>query len=144
LKHPSANVRAAAAAALGESGDPSVVAPLIGTFTDKDGRVSGFAARSISAFGAKAVPALVAALSDPARVYWASLAITYVGPVAVPTLQQKVLAGDAGSALASAKLLGDLSDPRALPTLKEAMAKRSNPDFNFIAESSIQRLSGGA
>jgi HEAT repeat protein len=142
LRHPAPNVREAAAAALADSGDPSVVAPLIASFTDTDGRVAGFAARSISAYGTRAIPPLVAALSDPARVYWASLAIGYIGPAAVPALQEKVLHGDARGALAAAKLLGDMSDPRAVSTLKEAMSRRNDPDFAFAAQSSIQRLGG--
>jgi len=144
LMHRSANVRAAAAEELGESGDLTAIAPLIAAFGDPEGRVSGFAARSLSAFGAQAVPPLAATLSDPKRVYWASLAIRYIGPPAVPALQQRVLTGDDRGALAAAALLGDLGDARAVGTLKQALARRSNADFQFAASSSLQRLQGSA
>jgi HEAT repeat protein len=144
LKHASNNVREAAAASLGESGDPSVIAPLINSFVDKNGRVAGFAATSVSALGAKAVPQLVTALSDPARVYWASRALGYVGAPAVQPLRQALLSGSPAGALAAANLLGDLGDAGAIDMLKQALATRPDPDFQFAASSSIQRLSGGS
>jgi len=144
LKHPSANVREAAAASLGESGSPSVIPSLVASFDDASGRVAGFAARSVSAFGKEAVPQLVNALSDPKRIYWASTAITYVGQDALPALEQKVLSGDPTAALAAARLLGDLGNPQVVPTLKQALSQRQDPDFAFAANNSILRLGGGA
>lgn len=143
LRHPAANVREAAADALAESRSPEVISPLIASFEDTDGRVSGFAARSVSAFGEQAVPQLVAALSSPKRVYWASMAIRYIGPPAFAALQQQVATGQAQGALHAASLLGSLGDARAIDTLKAALAKRPDPDFQFTANSSIDRLSGG-
>jgi HEAT repeat protein len=143
LKHPSANVREAAAASLGDSGDPAVIGPLVESFGDAEGRVAGFAARSLAQPGAKAVPQLVKALSDPKRVYWAALVIrSYVGQPAVPALKQKVLDGDPHGARAAATLLGELGDDGAIPALRQAMAKRTDPEFRFAAENSIERLSG--
>jgi HEAT repeat protein len=144
LRHQSENVRESAAAGLADCADPAAIAPLISAFADKDGRVAGFAARSLSAFGSTAVAPLVAALSDANRVYWASMAIGYVGQAAIPALQQKVLTGDPAGARAAATLLGELGDPRAIETLQTALARRSDPDFQFAAGSSIQRLGGQA
>jgi HEAT repeat protein len=144
LHHVADNVREAAAETLGDSGDPSVIGPLVSSFADKNGRVAGFAARALSGLGEKAVPQLVAALSDPQRVYWSSLAIRYIGMPALPALQQKVLQGDPRGALAAATLLGDLGSDRAIATLKQAIAQRKDPDFQFGASSSLQRLTGGA
>lgn len=144
LKHPAANVREAAAASLGDSGDPSVIGPLVAQFSDNEGRVAEFAAGSVSAFGAAAVPSLVKALSDPRRVYFASSAIRYIGPPAVPALERELAGGSAQGARAAAALLGDLGDVRAIPALRQALDKRADPDFQFAANSSIQRLSGGS
>lgn len=156
LKHPADAVREAAAASLGDSGDPAVIAPLIESFEDRDGRVGGLAARSLSLLGARAVPALVEALDNPRRVYWASLAIRYIGPPAVPALMERVRRyarrtgrgeslseGERGAARAAAALLGDLGDTRAIAALQEALAAKPDPDFTFAASSSLQRLAGG-
>lgn len=144
LKHPAANVREAAAASLGDCGDPTVIAPLIAQFADPEGRVAEFAAGSVSAFGATAVPPLVKALSDPKRVYFATSAIRYIGAPAVPALQNELASGDPQGARAAAALLGDLGDVRAIPALRQALDKRPDPDFQFAASSSIQRLSGAS
>jgi HEAT repeat protein len=166
LAHGADNVREAAASALGESGNPAAIAPLVARFDDTNGRVAEFAARSIATLAAGGAPAgtgesgappaggslspvgqqavaqLVAALSNPTRVYYATRAILYIGPATVPALQNTLLNGNDQGALAAATLLGDLGDPAAIDPLKKALEKRKSPDFQFAASSSIQRLGG--
>lgn len=142
LRHPASNVREAAALALGDSGSPRAIAPLIAAFRDTNGRVSGFAARSLSSLGAAALRPLAAALDEPDMGYWASLALTYAGRSSAPVLLEVVRSGRPAGARAAAGLLGELGDSGAIAVLEAEMRRRVDPDFQFIASNTIQRLGG--
>ncbi len=142
LQHRADNVREAAAETLDECGDPAAIAPLIAAFRDRDGRVAGFASRSLSAFGIRAVAPLTAALSGRTTVYWASLALSFIGMPAAPALRSLLESPDTMGARAAASLLGDLGDTAAMPALARVLRGKPHPDVQFAAASSLQRLDG--
>ena len=142
LSDPHERVREAAAASLGESGSPAVLPALIRCFDDDSGRVAAAAARSASAFGAAAVPLLIEALADrrPAHLYWASQALTFIGRPAVEPLIEALGGPDPQVARYSAKLLGDLGDPRALAPLRERRERGGDPELLFAVNTALRRL----
>jgi HEAT repeat protein len=148
LSDPEKSVREAAADALGSSGDPRVIGPLAARFTDSDpdGRVQSAAARSLAAFGPAAVPTLVAALSshDTARSYWAGQGLLLVGHPSVAPLTALLAKADPSTAQLTAKLLGDLGDRSAAPALSAALQRNLGPEFQFAAQTALQRLSESA
>lgn len=112
-------VRAQAAQALGNAGDPLAVEPLVTCLADQDRNVRQCAVAALGDIGdAGAVQPLIAALSD-GWTRW--LAINSLGEIADPTAVRPVIAalGDADVAVrkAAVKALGKFGDPAAVIAL---------------------------
>ena len=121
-----ANVRQAAAGALGEIGDALAVAPLIAALKDST-YVRLAALDALGQIGAPAVEPVIAALTDEDRDlrHYASVALKRIGVPAVERLIAAFPYGDASMREAVAAALGEIGDPLAIPTLLDALDDRS-------------------
>jgi HEAT repeat protein len=145
LNDPSADVRLAAATALGQAPNAQTVPALIAKFEDVDGRIGDAAADTLTRIGKPAVPALINALQagpGSSKVYYASRALRFIGQTAVPALTQALRAANPAVARWSARLLGDMGDTDALPALRLAAQNSTSPEVRWAASRSAERLGG--
>ncbi|MHB8958933.1 MAG: HEAT repeat domain-containing protein [Candidatus Limnocylindrales bacterium] len=130
-----------AARALGEIGDPTAVAPLVASLTDRDGMVRQAAARSLGKIGdARAVEPLIAALRDG----WVrSEAVESLGQIGHPAAVGPVVAALDDSnpdvRIAAVRSLGRLHDARAVAPLIAAL-KDTDRDMRTEAINSLGEL----
>lgn len=125
LQGSDAYERHRAAIALGRSGNPKAVDPLVAALADQDPFVRSFAATALGNLGdRRAVPPLIKALTDKEMIVRRA-AVTALGGLkdadAVDPLIQRL---DDESPLvqrAAAEALGDLGDPKAVPFLLKAL-----------------------
>jgi HEAT repeat protein len=118
--------RARAASLLGRMQSDRAVNALVRRLKDESEDVRAVAARSLAAIGhPRAIEALAAALGDPSRWTASTVAADLVemGPAVVPTLIEIASSGAAGqagshdAAVTAVRVLGEIRDPRAEPTL---------------------------
>lgn len=135
------DVRAAAASALGFSGDKRAVGPLISALSDPNGDVSLAARDSLAAIGPEATAALVKVIEKGGTSsYYASQALARQGAPALPALQRA--AADGANPVGqrwAAVALGDLGISGASVTLKQ-LARSSNEDVAYVAREQLNRL----
>lgn len=135
-------VRAYAASALGQIGDPRAVDPLIAALKDETGGVRAFAASALGQIGdPRAVEPLIAALKGEGG--WARKeAVEALGQIGDPRAVEPLVAalnGEAGSVRkGAAEALGRLGDPRAVEPLVAALADRDRE----VREAAAQALDG--
>ncbi len=135
------DLRAAAAAALGFTGDKKAVASMIAALSDPDGGVSLAARDSLSAIGPDATDALVDVIKKGGtNSYYASQALARQGAPALPALQ--AAAADSSHPVGqrwAAVALGDLGINGASVTLRQ-LARSSNDDVAYVAKEQLNRL----
>jgi len=140
--------------ALGKTGDPSAVEPLVAQLTAQELRRRPAAARSLGRLqDPRAVPALIAALQDPSRTFEdsdedvatrrdAALALGDIGDArAVEPLIAMLEIGDMDARGAAAQSLGRLKDARAVAPLIQALDRLSGSAYR-AACTSLQQLTG--
>ncbi|MCX8067326.1 MAG: HEAT repeat domain-containing protein, partial [Anaerolineae bacterium] len=110
-----ADVRRAAAEALGRIGDPRAVPGLLKALRDADAEVRWAAAEALGRVGAPAVPGLLEVLRD----------------------------ADAGVRRAAAEALGRIGDPQAIPGLLEAL-RDADPRVRRAAAEALGRIGAPA
>lgn len=142
------NVREGAIVGLGRSGDPSVIPTLVLALGDPDGVVASAAQNGLltPALAKPAVPALVAALSQPTPVpFNAGETLARMGALAesdvVPRLTQTITTGNAPSQTWAAVTLGEIGTKSA-PALAalQALSKSANPQAQYAASQSLLKL----
>lgn len=134
-----AEVRVAAAAALGDIGGPASVAPLMNALNDTGSGVAAAASQSLSRVGDAAIPMLVARLSAGDTVaYRVSQALEVIGRPAVDSLLAVARTGNGGARWA-AITLGQIGDPRAVPAL-EALKSSPDPDTAWAADIALAKV----
>ena len=123
LRHPEANVRMAAAEALGQIGDAAVPG-LLDTLYDPNPDVRATVAEALGQIGDAAVPGLLDTLRDPSpdvRMA-AAEALGQIGDVkAVPGLLDTLRDPDPDVRTTVAKALGQIGDVAAVPGLCEVL-----------------------
>lgn len=128
LTHPVPDVRRAAAVALGQLGDGSMVPALIEALRDGDTYECQAAAEVLGQLGdASAVPALIDVLRDGDNHEYrvAATALGRLGDAsAVPALIEALRDRDAYEGRLAAWALGQLGDASAVPALIEALRDR--------------------
>jgi HEAT repeat protein len=127
LESDDIDLRWGAAVALGDIGDPAAVGPLALTLEDKDRYVRTRAALALAAFGAAALPSLVAAAGHrDAGVRWAAaLALGKTrSPDGIPTLSTLVADADPDVRWKAAEALGAVGGETAVGPLVLALDDR--------------------
>ncbi|GAB4449831.1 MAG: hypothetical protein OHK0015_55130 [Chloroflexi bacterium OHK40] len=126
---PVADVRAAAATALGTCGDPSATAPLIAVLLDNHARVRAAAAAALGTIGdTTALGPLIDTLTHdmlPVAGATARALARFGDPALQPLIA--LLRADTATAARAALALGYLGDPRALPALTDLLDEASEP-----------------
>lgn len=127
--------RVAAASQLGRMRSQLAVQPLITALHDESEDVRTVAARSLAAIGRpEAVHALATALGDQSRWTASRVAADLVemGSFAVPTLLEIVGGEKKEAAVSAVRVLGEIRDPRAVPSLAEILQRSG--DLNMRAQ----------
>jgi len=118
MVHPDARVRRASLRALTKL-QPTVesFAPLLcDQLTDADPSVVLPAINSLADMGKEAVPVLLAALKNPKSRYWATVALTEIGPAAAPAVDQLaagITTGETEERMQSMLALAAIGEPAA-------------------------------
>lgn len=129
--------RAAAAETLGHLGDPLAVNNLVGLLRDPDPIVRAIGARSLNRLGWR--PG-----TDSQRVLqilaMGSLhQLVAMGPEGVGPLLDTLRNGAPNKQFAAVKALGEISDPRVLPAMREAL-KKPSPAVRIAALGTLERM----
>ncbi|MEJ5343928.1 MAG: HEAT repeat domain-containing protein [Chloroflexus sp.] len=141
-----ADVREAAAAALGRIGDAAAVPALVPVLRDGYADVREAAAAALGQIGAPAVPALVQALGDgDANVRRAAAAaLGQIGDAAaVPALVRALGDGERQVREAAAAALGQIGDAQAVPALVRAL-KYGNALVRWAAAAALGKIGAPA
>lgn len=143
-----APVREGAIVGLSRSGSPLVIPTLVKALGDRDGLVASSAQDGLltPALAKPAVPALVAALSQPTPVpFNAGETLSRMGALAesdvVPRLTQSLASGNVPTQTWSAITLGEIGTKSA-PALAalQGLAKSPNPEVQYAASQSLLKL----
>lgn len=138
--HTEADVRSAAAAALGYSGNRAAVTPLIQSLNDPQGEVATAAVDALSAIGPDATAALIQQTRQgDITAYYAAQALGKQGRAALPALQQAASGATSPAQRWTAVALGETHQPEARPTL-EQLAKSADPNVSSAARQQLDRL----
>lgn len=141
-------VREGAIVGLARSGTPSVIPTLVKALGDRDGLVASSAQDGLltPALAKPAVPALVAALSQPTPVpFNAGETLSRMGALAesdvVPRLTQSLASGNVPAQTWAAVTLGEIGTKSA-PALAalQGLAKSTNPQVQYAASQSLLKL----
>lgn len=143
LRGGSEDRRVEAAATLGESGDPSVVKPLMAALKDAEPSVRTAAANALARLGDKQVaPALLPLLKDQARNVRVA-AINAVGQLgdrhALEVLMDLAVDPEWEVRTALGEALGNLGDARALPTVM-GLLNDHDPEVRQSAAAALGRI----
>ncbi len=142
-------VREGATVGLGRSGSPSVIPTLVAALGDRDGVVASAAQDGLltPALAKPAIPALVAALSQPTPVPLnAAETLSRMGALAasdvVPRLTQSLPTASAPAQTWAAVTLGEIGTKSA-PVLSalQGLAKSADPQVQYAASQSLLKLS---
>jgi HEAT repeat protein len=138
-------VRKFAAILLGKLGDPRAIEPLGMTLYDLHHEVGKVSAESLARFGIPALDVLIAALSHPEmwiRIH-ASTALSKIrdGRV-IPILLEMLNDSEREVKKQVIKLLGNLKDQRALPSLHEIASNRADRELHILAKQALENLAG--
>ncbi|GCF08115.1 HEAT repeat domain-containing protein [Dictyobacter arantiisoli] len=130
LRDPITAVRMQAAKALGYTGDPEAVAPLLGAFPRADEHMGSLIFHSLVQLGSVAVPGIIeASTHNSAWIRW--YCIRALGEInderALPTLAQALNDTDHGVAWMAAKNLPPFGPRCVKPILQALMAKEPSP-----------------
>lgn len=145
-------VREGAVIGLSRSGNPSVIPLLVRALGDPDGKIISAAQDGLitPALAKPAIPALVAALSQPSPVpFNASQTLGRMGFLTesdiVPALAEAASTGDASTQTWAAVTLGTLGSrkPLVLDTLHR-LSQSADPHVQYAASQSLTALSGQA
>ena len=135
-----AELRAAAARALGFPGNATAVTPLVQQLTDPDGDVGAAARDALAAIGPQATNALVAVIQKGGpEAFYAAQALSRHGAAALPALEKVASAANPIGQRWAAVALGDLGVPEARRPL-ELLAKSSDPDVAYVAREQLDHL----
>ncbi len=141
-------VREGAIVGLARSGNPSVIPTLVKALGSQDGLVASSAQDGLltPALAKPAIPALVAALSQPTPVpFNAGETLSRMGALAesdvVPRLTQSIASGTVPTQTWAAITLGEIGTKSA-PALAalQGLAKSSNPEVQYAASQSLLKL----
>ena len=134
------SLRAAAAKALGFTGNQAAVNPLIAALRDPDGSVNLAARDALAAIGPDAADALLTATKQngPVALY-ASQALARLGTSALPTLEKATESADTTTQRWAAVALGELGVAEARPVLLK-LAGSPNADVAFVANEQLNRI----
>ncbi len=146
-----AAVRESAVVGLGRSGDPRVIPALVAALGDQDGTVAGAAQTGLltPALAKPAIPALVAALSQPTPVpFNAAETLSRMGALAeasaVPLLTQSLASANAPAQTWAAVTLGEIgSKSAAVRSALQGLSKSANPQVQYAASQSLLKIAGG-
>ncbi len=135
-----ADVRAAAAMALGFPDNQMAVPALLAALNDPDGGVGVAAQRSLQAVGPSAIPALLGVLPQggPNALY-AAQALGRQGTPVLPALQQALNAAPPAQQRWIAVALGEIGTAQALPLLQR-IAQSRDTESAYVAQQQINRL----
>ena len=141
-------VREGAAVGLGRSGDPSVIPILVKALGDQDGLVASSAQNALltPALAKPAIPALVAALSQPTPVpFNAGETLARMGALAesdvVPRLTQSIASGNAPTQTWAAITLGEIGTKSALALAAlQGLSRSANPQVQYAASQALLKL----
>jgi HEAT repeat protein len=145
LEDRAAEVRSAAARALGQTGDPAAVGPLLAAVTAPLGLPPGVAGMALLDLGTVALPAFRAAL-DAGLPTAQSLAAELLGlhgdPVAVEALTALVVDArrDPDVRRAAAKALGRIGSPVATAALVSALLDSGDAPLQGAAAEALGRI----
>ena len=131
--------------ALAEFDSPSVQKHLIAALADEEAAVRECAALGLRIHPTpEAVPALVAALndSDALTADLAADALIDIGAAAVPALLEVLEGGNTMPQLSAVRALALIGDPRAIPTLYQALDTDSMI-MEFWASQGLERMGVG-
>jgi HEAT repeat protein len=143
-------VREGAIVGLGRSGDPAVIPTLVQALGDRDGIVADSAQIGLltPALAKPAIPALVAALSQPTPVpFNAGEVLSRMGALAesdaVPLLTRAIQTGNVPTQTWAAVTLGEIgSKSPSVLTALQSLSKSADPHVQYAASQSLLKLAG--
>lgn len=134
LTHTSVKVRCAAASALGNLGDPSVIPALMASLRDKEYTVVRQSGRALTKLGRSAVGPLIQMLEYESGQGQnaAAEALGVIGdPQAIEPLIAALKSEDSFLQIAAAKALSNFDDPRVASPLVHALEESSTAAFFY-------------
>ncbi len=137
----SETLRVAAIKALGFEGNEGVVNALITLMATPNTELLGStASASLTAIGAKAIPALTAVLQkgEETTSFHAALALGRMGAKALPALEQVAKGNNLNAQRWSATALGEMGVAETTPILKQ-LASSSDGDVSYVAKEQLHR-----
>ncbi len=140
------SVKVAAAGALARLKDEAAIPLLVAELHDVDARSSRTVAEALTAFGALAVPELLACLADAksaeARVWAARILGRIKDARATDDLVARLYDRDDRLRMAAAEALGEIGDPRALQSLVRATLRDPAPQVRAHAAGAVAQIEG--
>lgn len=148
--HPDARVRRASLRAVSRlEADPAKLAPLVNRqLADAEPAVVMESLQSLADLGADAVPLLIESLKDPKARYWATVALTEIGPDAAPAaapLTAAAVNGETEERLQAMLALAAIGEPAA-EAADELATVLDSPDaaVRSAAAFALGRMRGAA